>query len=212
MTPKMKHNILIFSGSAGSGKGTVLKLARQLCPALKLSISMTTRAPRPGEEDGREYYFVSREAFLQTLAEDGFLEHTEYCGNFYGTPKKQFFKMIEDGFVPVLEIETDGAEQVMKKLDSFLSVYLTPPDYDTLEARLRGRGTETEEVIEKRLRAAKEEILRSSLYQNIIVNLDGQADTAAQAMVDLVKKGATDSPVLVKDRQSFLANFQKKSK
>jgi len=146
----MKHNILIFSGSAGSGKGTVLKRAREILPKLKLSISMTTRAPRPGEENGREYYFVTREEFLSTLQQDGFLEHTEYCGNFYGTPKKQFFQMIEDGFVPVLEIETDGAEQVMKKLDAYQSVYLSPPDYTTLEARLRGRGTETESASKKR--------------------------------------------------------------
>ena len=205
----MKHNILIFSGSAGSGKGTVLKLARQMCPALTLSISMTTRPPRPGEEDGREYYFVTREEFLKTLAEDGFLEHAEYCGNFYGTPKKQFFQMIENGLVPVLEIETDGAEQVMKKLPDYLSVYLTPPNYSTLENRLRGRGTETEESIRKRLAAAKEEISRSAWYQNVILNPDNRAEDAARAIADLVEKGVTDSPVLVRDREAFLADFQK---
>lgn len=204
----MKHNIMIFSGSAGSGKGTVLKLARAMCPRLKLSVSMTTRAPRPGEQNGREYYFVSREEFLKTLEEDGFLEHAEYCGNFYGTPKKQFFQMIEDGFVPVLEIETDGAIQVMKKLDSFLSVYLTPPDYETLEARLRGRGTETEESIQKRLKTAKDEIHRSELYQNVIVNFDGAAEDAAKAMVELVEEGSTESHCLVKDREAFLKSFQ----
>ncbi len=205
----MKHNILIFSGSAGSGKGTVLKLARAMCPKLKLSISMTTRAPRPGEQNGREYYFVTKEEFLQTLKEDGFLEHTEYCGNYYGTPRKQFFQMIDDGFVPVLEIETDGAEQVMKKLDSFLSVYLTPPDYTTLEARLRGRGTETEDSILKRLKTAKDELFRSELYQNIIINDDGCAEDAAKAMVELVENGETQSPYLVKDREAFLRDFQK---
>ncbi|MBR4288317.1 MAG: guanylate kinase [Clostridia bacterium] len=205
----MKHNILIFSGSAGSGKGTVLKLARAMCPKLKLSVSMTTRAPRPGEQNGREYYFVTKEAFLQTLKEDGFLEHAEYCGNYYGTPKKQFFQMIDDGFVPVLEIETDGAEQVMKKLDHFLSVYLTPPDYTTLEARLRGRGTETEDSIQKRLKTAKDELFRSDLYQNIIINDDGCAEDAAKAMVELVENGETQSPYLVKDREAFLHDFQK---
>ncbi len=205
----MKHNILIFSGSAGSGKGTVLKLASQICPQLRLSISMTTRAPRPGEEDGREYYFVTREEFLETLKDDGFLEHTEYCGNFYGTPKKQFFQMIDDGFVPVLEIETDGAEQVMKQLSDYLSVYLTPPNYTTLEARLRGRGTETEDSIQKRLGAAKEEILCSEFYQNIIINPDNRAEDAARAMVELVETGKTESEVLVRDRSAFLSDFQK---
>ncbi len=203
----MKHNILIFSGSAGSGKGTVLKLAREICPKLTLSISMTTRAPRPGEVDGREYYFVTKETFQKTLEEDGFLEHTEYCGNFYGTPKKQFFQMIDQGLVPVLEIETDGAEQVMKKLPSCLSVFLSPPDYQTLEARLRGRGTETEDAIQKRLGAAKEEILRSRLYENIVINFDGSADEAARAIADLVEAGETKSPALVQDRATFLKNF-----
>lgn len=209
MKQMVKYNILIFSGSAGSGKGTVLKLARAMCPKLKLSVSMTTRAPRPGEQNGREYYFVTKEEFLQTLKEDGFLEHAEYCGNYYGTPKKQFFQMIDDGFVPVLEIETDGAEQVMKKLDSFLSVYLTPPDYTTLEARLRGRGTETEDSIQKRLKTAKDELFRSDLYQNIIINDDGCAEDAAKAMVELVETGETQSPYLVKDREAFLRDFQK---
>ena len=204
----MKHNILIFSGSAGSGKGTVLKIARELDPRLKLSISMTTRAPRPGEVHGREYYFVTREEFLETLKEDGFLEHTEYCGNFYGTPKKAFFGMIDEGFCPVLEIETDGAEQVMSRLDSYQSVYLTPPDYATLEARLRGRGTETEESIQKRLATAREEVFRSSLYRNIVINPDGHAELAAQAIVDLVEKGETDSTLVVTDQEKFLKNFQ----
>ncbi|MBR2634409.1 MAG: guanylate kinase [Clostridia bacterium] len=205
----MKNNILIFSGSAGSGKGTVLKRARELCPKLRLSISMTTRLPRPGEENGREYYFVTREEFLETLAQDGFLEHTEYCGNFYGTPKKQFFQMIEEGYVPVLEIETDGAEQVMRQLDRYLSVYLSPPSYTTLEARLRGRGTETEESIQNRLRTAKEEILRSELYENIILNFDGMAEEAALAIVELVEEGKTERSVLVRDRAAFLSDFQK---
>ncbi|MBR3837868.1 MAG: guanylate kinase [Clostridia bacterium] len=208
MKQTMKHNILIYSGSAGCGKGTVLKRAREICPALRLSVSMTTRAPREGEQNGREYYFVTREEFLATLAEDGFLEHTEYCGNFYGTPKKQFFQMIEDGFVPVLEIETDGAEQVMKKLPEHLSVFLTPPDFATLEARLRGRGTETEDSIKRRLGAAKEELFRSELYQNVVINFDNRIEDAARAVVELVEMGETQSDVLVRDRAAFLASFQ----
>ncbi len=205
----MKHNILIFSGSAGSGKGTVLKLAREIQPKLKLSISMTTRAPRPGEAHGREYYFVSREEFLRKIEENGFLEYAEYCGNFYGTPKKEFFQMIEDGFVPVLEIETDGAVQVMNQLTDYLSIYLSTPDYKTLEARLRGRGTETEDSIQKRLAKAKEEISVSERYQNILINYDNCAEEAARAMVDLVETGTTESRVLVRNRADFSNNFQK---
>ncbi|MBR2616395.1 MAG: hypothetical protein IKC69_06935, partial [Clostridia bacterium] len=121
-------------------------------------------------------------------------------------------QMIDDGFVPVLEIETDGAGQVMKKLERYQSVYLTPPDYKTLEARLRGRGTETEEAIQNRLAAAKEEILRSRLYANVIINPDGNAEEAARAIVELVEKGETSREVLVSDREGFLAEFQKVSK
>lgn len=203
----MKHDILIYSGSAGCGKGTVLGIARELCPSLKLSVSMTTRKPRPGEQNGREYYFVTKEEFLKTLAEDGFLEHTEYCGNFYGTPKKQFFQMIDEGFIPALEIETDGAEQLMKKLENYLSVYLSPPNFKTLENRLRGRGTETEESIQKRLLTAKEEILRSRLYQHIIVNPDGGAKKAARCLLDLLERGDSESSVLIRDREAFLKEF-----
>ena len=205
----MSCKIVIYSGSAGSGKGTVLKIAREICPKLKLSVSMTTRAPRPGEVDGREYFFVTREKFLETLKEDGFLEHTEYCGNFYGTPKKQFFQMIEDGFIPVLEIETDGAGQVMAKLEDYLSIFLSPPDYTTLENRLRGRGTETEDSIQKRLSAAKEELFISRQYENLIINPDNMAEEAARAIVDLVETGTTERDVLVKDREAFLTSFTK---
>jgi guanylate kinase len=116
--------------------------------------------------------------------------------------------MIQDGFIPVLEIETDGAEQVMKKLDRYQSVYLSPPDYATLELRLRGRGTETEEAITKRLATAREEIHKSSLYKNVILNYNDRAQDAAQAIVDLIQTGTTESDVLVRDREQFLASFQ----
>ncbi len=201
------NEVLVFSGSAGSGKGTVLKCIREKDPRFRLSVSMTTRSPRPGEQNGREYYFVSREEFLETLAQDGFLEHTEYCGNLYGTPKKQFFDMIENGFIPVLEIETDGAEQVMQKLSSYTSVFLSPPDYKTLEARLRGRATEKEEEIRSRLRAAREEIFRSERYQYVVLNADGAAEKAADAILEIMKTGKSESDAVVCDRAKFLASF-----
>jgi len=204
----MKNKLLIFSGAAGSGKGTVLALARQKCPLLKLSVSMTTRAPRPGEVDGREYTFVSGEEFLRCIEEGALLEYTEYCGNYYGTPKKQFFDMLEAGFIPVLEIETDGAEQIMNKLDCYLSVFLAPPDYPTLERRLRDRGTESEESIRKRLQAAREEILFTSHYQYLVINFDSRAEEAAEAIVEICREENPQSPVIVRDRAAFLAGFQ----
>lgn len=205
----MKPDVLIVSGFAGSGKGTVFQEARKLFPLLRLSVSMTTRAPRPGEIDGVHYYFVSREEFLATLEEDGFLEHTEYCGNFYGTPKKKLMEMVAAGFVPVLEIETDGAEQVMAKLDSYASVFLSPPDFETLESRLRGRGTETEEAIAKRLSAAKEELFRIPLYDHLIVNYDGGVKAAAEAIAEIAQTGETKSSVLCPDQEAFIRNFLK---
>lgn len=205
----MKPKVLIVSGFAGSGKGTVFKHASALFPKLKLSVSMTTRQPRPGEIDGVHYYFVSKEEFLQTLSENGFFEHTEYCGNYYGTPKKQFFKMVEDGFTPVLEIETDGALQAMKELDSYASVFLSPPDFKTLEERLRGRGTETEESIQRRLSTAKAELELVRKYQHLIVNYDGQAEEAAKAVADIAASGTSDSSVIIKDKEVFIENFLK---
>ncbi|MBQ3074482.1 MAG: guanylate kinase [Clostridia bacterium] len=205
----MKPKVLIVSGFAGSGKGTVFKLASSYFPKLKLSVSMTTRDPRPGEIDGVHYFFVSKEEFLQTLSENGFFEHTEYCGNYYGTPKKQFFQMVEEGFTPVLEIETDGALQAMNELDSFASVFLSPPDFKTLEARLRGRGTETEDSVRRRLTAAKAELELVRKYQHLIVNYDGRAEDAAKAIADIAETGASNSSVLIKDKEVFIENFLK---
>ena len=206
---KMTPEILIFSGFAGSGKGTVLAIAREMEPRLKLSVSMTTRAPRPGEVNGREYTFATREEFDRTLAEDGFLEHAEYSGNCYGTPKKQFYDMVAAGFIPVLEIETQGALKAMEKLENYVSVFLTPPDFATVEARLRGRATESEADIQKRLRQARAEAKRIPRYQHVVLNLDGRAEDAARAIVDLVRTGESESPVLVRDREAFLAGFLK---
>ncbi len=205
----MKPEVLIVSGFAGSGKGTVFKIAKELFPKLKLSVSMTTRAPRPGEIHGVHYLFVSREEFLKTLSEDGFFEHAEYCGNFYGTPKKQLFQMVEEGFVPVLEIETDGAIQAMKELKSYASVFLSPPDYKTLEARLRGRGTETEQSIQKRLTTAKEELERVRLYENLVINYDDRSEEAARAIADIAMTGKTESPVAYRNKEAFIEGFLK---
>lgn len=199
--------VLILSGFAGSGKGTICAIARQKEPRLRLSVSMTTRAPRPGEVNGREYTFVTPEEFRKTVEEDGFLEYAEYSKNCYGTPKKQFFDMMEQGFIPVLEIETRGAEQAMGKMDDCLSVFLSPPSFTVLEKRLRDRGTETEEAVRRRLSEAKEELRRIPRYQYLLVNRDGKAEETADAILDLLHTGKTDSPALVKDVQAFIDGF-----
>lgn len=204
----MKAKILILSGFAGSGKGTVCSIARQKEPRLKLSVSMTTRAPREGETDGVEYTFVTREGFQKTLEEGGFLEHAEYSGNRYGTPVGQFNKMIRAGFIPVLEIETKGAELAMEKLEDYVSVFLSPPSYRELEARLRKRGTETEEQIQRRLKEAREtELFRIPHYHYLIVNRQGEQEACADAILDLIRSGETNSPALVRDKEAFIASF-----
>lgn len=143
--------LFIISGPAGSGKGTVVKALRSLMPSLALSVSATTRQPRPGEAEGVSYYFKSRSVFEKMIADGEILEHTEYMGNYYGTLSSEVRRCLDEGLDLVLEIEVEGAGQIKKLYPDSVAVMLIPPDSCTLEARLRGRGTETEEVIVGRL-------------------------------------------------------------
>lgn len=171
---------MVISGPAGSGKGTVVKLLREKIPELALSVSATTRSPRPGEEDGVHYFFITREQFESRIAEGEILEHTEYCGNLYGTPAEGVKRVIDAGEDIVLEIEVDGASQIKRKFPDAVTVMLIPPDGKTLEARLRGRGTETEDVIRQRMTRAKSEIATATDYDYVVVNPDGAADDCAE--------------------------------
>ena len=179
--------LMVISGPAGSGKGTVVKLLRERLPELALSVSATTRSPRPGEEDGVHYHFISRDEFERRIAAGEILEYTEYCDNYYGTPAEAVRRVLEDGKDMVLEIEVDGASQIKKKFPDAVTVMLIPPDGDTLEARLRGRGTETDEVIRWRMTRAREEIALSKDYDYIAVNNDGLADECAADLQAILK-------------------------
>lgn len=179
MSAKEKGMLIVISGPAGSGKGTVVKLLREMIPELGFSVSATTRAPRPGEEDGVQYYFMSRDDFEEALTRGEILEHTVYCGNYYGTPKAEAERVLNAGRDLILEIETDGAMQIKRLFPEAVTVMLIPPDADTLEARLRGRGTETDDVIRTRLNRAKEEIALSGKYDYIVVNENDGADRCA---------------------------------
>lgn len=180
-----KGLIIVVSGPAGSGKSTVNKFIREN-PDYVFSISRTTRYVRPGEIDGKDYYFISREEFEQKLKEDDFLENTDYCGNLYGTPKSLVYEQIEKGKNVILEIEVDGAMQVKAKRPDAVLIMLLPPSFAAQEARLRGRGTESEDKIVKRLQKTYGEIAAASNYDYIVFNHDGGAEDAANAIFGIV--------------------------
>ena len=172
MNKNKKGLLIIFSGPSGSGKGTIMKSLLASREDTVLSVSMTTRAPRPGEIDGYHYHFVTREEFEKTIAEDGFLEYAEYNGNFYGTPEAPIRRLLNEGKNVMLEIEVQGAEKVMDHRSDVVSIFITTPSYAELERRLRGRGTEPEEVIQKRMKTSQYELSRAFRYQYIVLNDD----------------------------------------
>ncbi len=184
----MRKGILfIISGPAGSGKGTVVKEIINNHKDIALSVSATTRKPRPGEENGVHYYFISKEEFEGRIERGEILEYTTYCDNYYGTPLKEVKRALNYGQDIILEIEVDGAMQVKKKVRNSVAIMLTPPDGETLERRLRNRGTETEEVIKWRLARAKEEILLLPKYDYSVVNEDGKITECADLIYDIIK-------------------------
>ena len=167
----MKQGLLIVvSGASGTGKGTVCNALMESLPELAYSISATTRAPRKGEQDGVNYYFLAREEFEKMIEEGGFLEWAEVYGNYYGTPLKKIQERLAEGQDILLEIDTQGALKVMEKCPEGVFIFLLPPSLEELERRIRGRGTETEESIARRLGAAKEEIGVGRKYKYVVVN------------------------------------------
>lgn len=170
MNKNKKGLMIIFSGPSGSGKGTIMKSLLASREDTVLSVSMTTRAPRPGEIDGYHYHFVTHEEFQKTIEEDGFLEYAEYNGNFYGTPEAPIRRLLNEGKNVMLEIEVQGAEKVMDHRSDVVSIFITTPSYEELERRLRGRGTEPEEVIQKRMKTSQYELSRAFRYQYIVLN------------------------------------------
>lgn len=167
-----KGQLFIVSGPSGSGKDTVLSKLFQRHPELRLSISSITRAMRQGEKEGEKYHFISKEEFLDGLEKDLFLEHNEYMGNFYGTPKEPVERCIENGEDMILEIDVNGAAAVKKLMPQAVSVFIMPPSFAELSRRLSGRGTESAEAVKGRLDASLREITQAVNYDYIVVNDD----------------------------------------
>lgn len=165
-----KGVLAVVSGFSGAGKGTVMKALLKEYDDYALSISVTTRSPRPGEKDGREYFFRTREEVEKMIAEDQLLEYAEYVGNYYGTPRFYVEDMLARGKNVILEIELQGAMQIKQKNPEAVLVFITPPSFEELKNRLIGRGTETEEVINSRLARAAEEAEEMDKYDYIVVN------------------------------------------
>ena len=165
--------LIILSGPSGVGKGTVREeLFKDESLNLSYSISMTTRKPRPTETDGVDYFFVDEKSFVDKIAQGGLLEWARFVGNYYGTPKDNVDCLLDEGKNVVLEIEVQGALQVMKKCPDALTIFLVPPSMEELERRIRGRSTEPEEIIQQRLAKASNEMKMVSQYKYIVCNDD----------------------------------------
>ena len=199
----MKHKgiLIVMSGFSGAGKGTIVKEMLRTYDDYKLSISATTRNPRPGEEDGKDYFFLTKDKFESMIDQDGFVEYAEYVGNYYGTPKKWVDEQLEEGRKIILEIEMQGALKVRQRFKDALLLFITPPDYCTLKERLIGRGTEDMETVQNRLKRAVKETEYIEQYNHVIVN--NSVAEAAKEINDIVCREVEKRHM----QEEFIANF-----
>jgi len=181
----MEKKLFVISGCSGVGKGTVINEFMARHKDFILSVSCTTRNPRQGEVDGIHYFFLTKEKFEQNIKEDKFLEYAQFAENYYGTKRKYIKQKFEEGFNIILEIETQGALQVKEKMPEAVLIFIAPPSVEELENRLRGRHTEDEETIQKRLAQVKTELERSKKYDYIIINDD--VNRAVEEIESIVK-------------------------
>lgn len=175
-----KGKTFIFSGPSGVGKSTILKGLMEKRGNLYFSVSATTRDPRPGEENGVHYHFLSEDTFRYWIAQEEFLEYAQYVGNFYGTPKRYVDTAMEEGKDVILDIEVQGAAQVSAKRPDVVRIFIAPPSWSELESRLTQRGTDTPEKVQQRLQRAKEEVESAHVYDYVVIN-----DSLEQAVLEL---------------------------
>lgn len=176
-----KGNLIIISGPSGSGKDTVLSEVFKLHPEIRLSISSITRDMREGEVQDGKYHFISREEFEKAIENNEMLEYNVYQNNYYGTPKAPVERAIEEGAEIVLEVDVNGAKNVLKQFPEAISIFIMPPSFETLSNRLSSRGTESNEQIKGRLKAALDEIKSADIYDYIVVN-----DVLSEAVADVI--------------------------
>jgi guanylate kinase len=204
--PMNKGILVVVSGFSGAGKGTVMKRLMEKYDGYALSVSATTRKPRPGEEDGREYFFRTRDEFEKLIEEDALLEYAQYVENYYGTPRYYVEEQLQAGRNVILEIEIQGAMKIKEKIPEALLVFVTPPTVEELERRLTGRGTETAQVIADRLARAGEEAEGMGQYDYILVN-----DTVEEC-VDHLHQIIVSEHSRVSRNAEFIADIQKQTK
>lgn len=180
-----KGILVVVSGFSGAGKGTVMNRLLEKYENYALSVSVTTRTPRPGEEEGKSYFFRSREEFERLIREDALLEYARYVDNYYGTPKSYVQEQLEAGKDVILEIEIQGAMKIREKIPEALLVFVVPPSMEELKKRLTGRGTETEEIIRSRLARAGEEAEGMDQYDYLLVNDD--LETCVDALHQMIQ-------------------------
>lgn len=180
-----KGKLIVISGPSGAGKSTVVGRAIQGREDMCFSTSVTTRGPRPGEVDGKDYFFIDETRFQQMVEQDELLEHASYVSHSYGTPKAFVEKQMDAGMNVILDIEVQGARQVREKMSDAVLVFIVPPSMEELRRRLEGRGTESADTISARLQRAREELKEASLYDYIIVN--DRIDEAAAEFAAILK-------------------------
>ena len=177
--------LIILTGPSGVGKGTVVKEILDKDKNICLSVSATTRSPRKGEKEGENYYFLSEENFKEMINKNLFLEWAKFAGNYYGTPLSFVKDKIEDGFIVLLEIEVEGAKQIKDKFPDSLSIFILPPSKEELERRIRNRGTEKEEAINRRLSRSTYEIASSDEFDFKVTNSD--VDETAERIIKIIR-------------------------
>ncbi|MBO5023634.1 MAG: guanylate kinase [Clostridia bacterium] len=181
-----KGLLFVISGPAGTGKGTVVKHLLETGEFF-FSVSATTRSPRPGEVHGVNYYFITKEEFEQKIAAGEMLEYAEYVGNYYGTPKSAVEEALAAGKNVILEIETQGALQIREIMPEAVLILILAPDIETLEARLVGRGTESADVVAKRMAQARREVTLINKYDYVVINEDGKSEEAAKDILGIAR-------------------------